>query len=94
MRGAKEAGHKVEKITLRGKDIRFCCGCLACQKTGKCVIQDDMHSITQDIHYADVIAFATPIYYLEMCGQMKTLLDRSNLIRCKSARRVTSDNLE
>ena len=27
---------------------------------------------------ADVIAFATPIYYYGMCGQMKTLLDRSN----------------
>lgn len=27
---------------------------------------------------ADVIAFATPIYYYEMCGQMKTMLDRTN----------------
>ena len=27
---------------------------------------------------ADVIVFATPIYYYEMCGQMKTMLDRSN----------------
>ena len=30
------------------------------------------------MHNADVIAFATPIYYYEMCGQMKTLLDRAN----------------
>ena len=30
------------------------------------------------MHDADVIAFATPIYYYEMCGQMKTLLDRAN----------------
>lgn len=78
MRGAKEAGHEVEKITLRGKDIRFCRGCLACQNTGKCVIKDDMLPIIQDMHDADVIAFATPIYYYEMCGQMKTLLDRAN----------------
>ena len=28
--------------------------------------------------YADVLVFATPIYYYEMCGQMKTLLDRAN----------------
>jgi len=27
---------------------------------------------------ADVLAFATPIYYYEMCGQMKTMLDRAN----------------
>lgn len=30
------------------------------------------------MHDADVIAFATPIYYYEMSGQMKTLLDRAN----------------
>ncbi len=30
------------------------------------------------MHDADVIAFATPIYYYEMCGQLKTLLDRAN----------------
>ena len=27
---------------------------------------------------ADVLVFATPIYYYGMCGQMKTLLDRAN----------------
>ena len=27
---------------------------------------------------SDVIVFATPIYYYEMSGQMKTLIDRTN----------------
>ena len=36
--GAKAAGHNVEKISLKGKDIKFCMGCLACQKLGKCDI--------------------------------------------------------
>lgn len=45
MRGALESGNKAEKITLRGKSINFCKGCLACQKTGKCVINDDMAEI-------------------------------------------------
>lgn len=30
------------------------------------------------MHDADVIVFASPIYYYEMSGQMKTLLDRAN----------------
>lgn len=77
-RGASEAGHKVEKITLRDKDIRFCKGCLACQKTQRCVINDDAPAIVEKMHDADVIAFASPIYYYEMSGQMKTLLDRAN----------------
>lgn len=77
-RGAKDAGHDVELISLRGKDLRFCLGCLSCQKTGKCVIADDAPAIVAKMHDADVIAFASPIYYYEMCGQLKTLLDRGN----------------
>ncbi len=41
VRGAQEAGNEVEKETLRGKDIRFCKGCLVCQKTQECVIKED-----------------------------------------------------
>lgn len=77
-RGAREAGHNVESLTLAGKDIRFCRGCLACVKTGKCTIKDDAPEIVAKMHDADIIAFATPIYYYEMSGQMKTLLDRAN----------------
>lgn len=76
--GVKENGNEVELISLQDKEIRFCHGCLACQKTGKCVIDDDALYIVEKLHDADVIAFATPIYYYEMSGQMKTLLDRAN----------------
>lgn len=77
-RGAREAGHQVEKIELYNKAIGFCRGCLACQKTRRCVIHDDADMIAQKMLIADVLVFATPIYFYEMCGQMKTLLDRSN----------------
>ena len=76
--GAKEAGNNVEMISLRGKKIDFCIGCLACQNTGSCVIKDDAIEITEKVLNADVVAWATPIYYYEMSGQMKTLIDRMN----------------
>lgn len=76
--GAAEHGNQVEIISLRGKDMRFCQGCFVCQKTGKCVIRDDMPGIVDKMEQADVLVFATPIYYYEMSGQMKTLLDRGN----------------
>ena len=78
--GAKAAGHEVEKISLIEKDIKFCKGCLACQKLGKCVIQDDANDIMQKVLNADVVCWATPIYYYEMSGQMKTLIDRMNAL--------------
>ena len=76
--GAKDAGHEVDHISLKGKKIAFCIGCLACQKTQKCVIKDDAVEIAEKVKNADTLVFATPIYYYEMSGQMKTLLDRLN----------------
>lgn len=77
-KGALEAGHSVEKISLYDKAIGFCRGCLACQSTKRCVIRDDADVIAQKMRTADVLVFATPIYYYEMSGQMKTMLDRAN----------------
>ena len=77
-RGAREAGNDVELISLVGKRIGYCIGCLSCQKTQTCVIRDDAVSIAEKMKDADVLAFATPVYYYGMSGQMKTLLDRMN----------------
>lgn len=77
-KGAQEAGNKVETVFFREKNIGFCKGCLACTKTNRCVIKDDAAELVEKMLAADVIAFATPIYYYEMSGQMKTLLDRGN----------------
>jgi multimeric flavodoxin WrbA len=76
--GAKDAGHDVELIGLKGKTVKFCIGCLACQKTQKCVLKDDAVEIAEKVRNADTLVFVTPIYYYEMSGQMKTLLDRMN----------------
>lgn len=76
--GAGDAGHAVEHISLKGKTIHFCIGCLACQKTQQCVLKDDAIEIAEKVKNADTLVFVTPIYYYEMSGQMKTLLDRMN----------------
>ena len=76
--GAKDAEHEVEAISLKGKTIKFCIGCMACQKTQKCIQKDDAVWIAEKVKEADTLVFVTPIYYYEMSGQMKTLLDRMN----------------
>jgi len=78
MEGALASGNEVELVSLRDKSIAFCKGCLACQRLLKCVINDDANAITDKIAEADVIIWATPIYYHEMSGQMKTMIDRAN----------------
>ncbi len=76
--GAKEAGHDVAFVAFREKNIQYCRGCLACQKTFRCVIKDDMAAILENMQKADVVCFATPVYYYACCGQLKTFLDRCN----------------
>ena len=76
--GAQDAGNHVETIRLREKQIGFCKGCLACQKLGHCVVKDDAVEIAAKMHDADVLVFATPVYYYSVSGQLKTMLDRSN----------------
>lgn len=79
-RGAESAGHQVELLSLVGKQIAFCRGCLACQKLGRCVMTDDAQTIADKVKEAEVVVFATPVYYYGMSGQMKTLLDRMNCL--------------
>lgn len=76
--GAQDAGHNAEKISLYDKDIKFCKGCFVCQETQNCIIRDDANAIVDKMLYADILVFATPVYYYGMSGQMKTMLDRSN----------------
>ncbi len=77
VQGAKSAGNDVTVVSLKGKTIKYCIGCLTCQRTGKCVLDDDARAIAELVKNADVLVFATPVYYYEMSGQL-SLLDRLN----------------
>lgn len=77
MRGAKDAGHSVEKIFLRDKTINYCTGCSTCSLHQKpCPQKDDMPEILAKMLDADIIVMATPVYFYTMSAQMKTLIDR------------------
>ena len=76
IRGAVQAGHMVEKVSLREKQIHPCKACYACFQTGRCAQQDDMADMLQKAQEADVLVLATPTYFLTMSGQMKVFIDR------------------
>ncbi len=84
--GARSTGHEVETISLVGKRIGFCHGCLVCQTQKSCVIQDDANAIVDKMAASDILVFATPIYYNGMSGQMKTLLDRADSLYVRDYR--------
>jgi len=75
--GAQEAGHHAEKISFSDKKINYCIGCGTCFGKGRCSQKDDMAELLEKMIAADVIVMATPVYFYTMCGQMKTLIDRT-----------------
>ena len=78
MRGATDAGNAVEYVSINDVDLKFCKGCFYCQSHDGCVIKDDMNGLYEKFQKADVLVFATPVYYYSVCGQLKTFLDRLN----------------
>ncbi|MFR8317376.1 MAG: flavodoxin family protein [Catenibacillus sp.] len=76
LKGAADAGHKIEKIRLAEKKIAPCMACYGCTESHRCVIGDDMDQMMQKMIDADVIVLATPVYFYCMAAQMKIMIDR------------------
>lgn len=77
-KGAAFAGHDAQLISVSDLDLKFCTGCLYCGTHHQCVINDSMNALYDTFQNADVLVFATPVYYYSVSGQLKTLLDRLN----------------
>lgn len=76
-KGAAESGSNVETVFLRDKKINYCHGCEYCAShNGVCVQKDDMAEIIKKMIAADVLVFATPVYFYTMDAQMKAMIDR------------------
>lgn len=76
IRGAKEAGHTVTRFDAAFHDVHPCTGCNSCGMNGPCVFRDDFSLVREPLLQADVVAFATPMYYFGMSAQLKTVIDR------------------
>ena len=77
LEGAAEAGFETGTIALRSKRVRPCVACERCwQKDRPCALDDEMGELYQAIGEADVLLFATPVYWYAPTAQMKAFLDR------------------
>ena len=74
--GAEADGALTEKVILSKLNIGPCRGCDACGKTGKCVQQDDMHTLLEQMERSQVWVLGTPVYYWGPTAQFKAFVDR------------------
>ncbi|MFC1725877.1 flavodoxin family protein [candidate division KSB1 bacterium] len=66
----------IKLYTLRDKKIDDCIGCYNCYEKNKCSIKDDMREIHEAIQTANLLIFASPLYWWGVTGLMKTFIDR------------------
>jgi multimeric flavodoxin WrbA len=74
--GAAEASALTKKVVLSKLDIGPCRACDACGKTGKCVHQDDMHALLEQMEQSHIWVLGTPVYYWGPTAQFKAFVDR------------------
>lgn len=73
---------EIHFINTNRLKIERCWGCGACSmglehgKDNGCVIKDDLQMIEEEIHQADAIILAAPVYVLQPTGQFKNFVDR------------------
>jgi len=73
---AQEAGYEVTVVDLYDRHLEYCRGCLACDKTSRCVIKDDIQEITDRILESQLIILASPVYWANVSAVVKNLFDR------------------
>ena len=72
----ERSGCQCTRIVLADKRIEFCSGHVFCGERA-CPHDDDMAGILEQVYAADGLLLATPIYYENVSGQMKTFMDRN-----------------
>jgi len=87
------AGRVLEELGRQGQDsrlvrlndlhIRPCQGCGGCDKTGRCVIDDDMQGLYEAIDAADQLLLLSPVYFYGVTAQAKAAVDRSQALWCR-----------
>ena len=79
--GAESAGNTVTEFYLQTMSIHGCLDCHGCARKEKgiphpCVQRDDMDQIYEAFTACDVLVFASPVYWFEITGTLKTAVDR------------------
>ena len=77
VKGAIDGGNDAVKYFLEDIEFSSCKACYKCKTPEmKCFQDDGIAEILDDMMAADVIVYATPVYYFEMCGTLKMFFDR------------------
>ena len=76
IKGAEEAGHEVYRFDCAQRKVSSCIACNRCGMNGQCIFSDDFEELRPHLVAADMVVFATPMYYFGFSSQLKAVIDR------------------
>ncbi len=71
---------RIERIVLNNLDFRPCIECGGCDKTGICVLKDDLVNVYKKVKESDILIIASPIFFGNISALTKMLIDRFQCI--------------
>ncbi len=71
-----EEGIETEIFNVGSLKTVGCTACLGCRKTGKCVVGDEVNTVSEKFKEADGIILGSPVYYAAPNGGFLAFLDR------------------
>ncbi len=80
--GAAQKGFETKMVRLYDLAFQGCQSCFACKvkgspNYGKCVYQDGLKTVLEEIHdEADVLFVGSPIYWWDVTGQTRSFVER------------------
>lgn len=80
LEGVRQAGGSPEIIRLCDLKISPCISCGGCDKTGRCVVEDDMIPLYEKIISIDKIIVSSPIFFYGVTAQTKAFIDRTQAL--------------
>lgn len=83
IKGAEDAGHEVYRFDCAQHKVSGCIACNACGMDGDCILKDDFVELRPHLLNADMVVFATPMYYFGFSSQLKAVIDRFYAINGK-----------
>ncbi|MEJ2696090.1 MAG: flavodoxin family protein [Candidatus Sulfobium sp.] len=81
--GMEEQGVEVSIFNLNQMNIMPCQDCGGCEKTGECILEDDMSQIYPAIRNSSRIILASPIFFFGLSAQTKIMIDRCQSFWCE-----------
>jgi multimeric flavodoxin WrbA len=73
--GAEQAGHTVTIFDAGKRDMKPCIACNQCYKGKPCAHDEAFNELAPLIEAADVMVFATPLYFSDFSAQIKLAID-------------------